>query len=189
METGPAGRRFRWRQISWIIVGCILGALAGSKGLSLLESLPEYRQQWNVTHDPVSWFGGKTMVGGLLGGWAGVEIAKKILRVAHSTGDLFVFPLIVGMCLGRVGCFLTGLPDHTYGNATSLPWGVDFGDGPRHPTQLYEIAFLLLLGFALIFRADARIQMAGFSCFSWPAILRSVLRLSSSSRDTLPTWA
>lgn len=34
----------------------------------------------------------------------------------------------------------------TYGIATNLPWGVDFGDGiPRHPTQLYEIPFLLCL--------------------------------------------
>ncbi|MBD2022216.1 prolipoprotein diacylglyceryl transferase, partial [Leptolyngbya sp. FACHB-36] len=51
--------------------------------------------------------------------------------------------------IGRVGCFLTGLSDRTYGIATSLPWGIDFGDGVlRHPTQLYEIAFLLgLLGF------------------------------------------
>jgi phosphatidylglycerol:prolipoprotein diacylglycerol transferase len=136
----------------WVIVGCIFGALAGSKGLALVESLPQYHAQWAATHDPAAWIGGKTIVGGLLGGWIGVEIAKKVLRIPHSTGDLFVFPLIVGMCLGRVGCFLTGLPDHTYGNFTALPWGVDFGDGPRQPTQLYEIAFLLLLGISLFFR-------------------------------------
>jgi prolipoprotein diacylglyceryltransferase len=35
------------------------------------------------------------------------------------------------------------LEDHTYGVPTSLPWGVDFGDGlSRHPTQLYEAAFV-----------------------------------------------
>ncbi len=39
---------------------------------------------------------------------------------------------------------MTGLSDRTYGTPTSLPWGIDFGDGiPRHPTQLYEIVFLL----------------------------------------------
>jgi phosphatidylglycerol:prolipoprotein diacylglycerol transferase len=55
--------------------------------------------------------------------------------------------------LGRwLGRFLTGLADHTYGNHTSLPWGVDFGDGPRHPTQLYDIVFLMLLGAALLIR-------------------------------------
>ena len=74
------------------------------------------------------------IVGGLLGGWAGVEIAKRVLRIRYSTGDLFVFPLVVGMSIGRVGCFLTGLDDHTCGTWTGLPWAVDFGDGPRHPT-------------------------------------------------------
>ncbi len=61
----------------WVIVGGVFGALAGSKGLALIESLPEYHAQWAATHDPAAWFGGKTIVGGLLGAWAGVEIAKK----------------------------------------------------------------------------------------------------------------
>jgi prolipoprotein diacylglyceryltransferase len=61
-----------------------------------------------------------------------------------------VFPLIAGIAIGRMGCFLAGLADHTYGVATGLPWGVDFGDGVfRHPTQLYEIGFLLILGIGL----------------------------------------
>ena len=39
------------------------------------------------------------------------------------------------------------MDDKTHGVATSLPWGVDLGDGvPRHPTQLYEIAWLVMLG-------------------------------------------
>jgi hypothetical protein len=60
----------------------------------------------------------------------------------------------VGIAIGRVGCFLTGLADDTYGVATQLPWGIDFGDGVRrHPTQLYEIAFLALLAAVLAWRA------------------------------------
>src|SRR6476646_7477026 len=127
----------------WLIVGCVFGALVGSKLLAWIESYPDY---WPRRFEPQTWLGGKTIVGGLLGGWAGVEIAKKRLGITRSTGDLFVFPLILGQCLGRVGCFLTGLDDHTHGNFTRLPWGVNFGDGPRHPTQLYEILFLLMLG-------------------------------------------
>lgn len=61
-----------------------------------------------------------------------------------------MLPLIIGMCIGRVGCFLAGLPDHTYGTPTHLFTGVDFGDGiPRHPTQLYEISFLLAWGLVI----------------------------------------
>jgi prolipoprotein diacylglyceryltransferase len=58
---------------------------------------------------------------------------------------------MLGMAIGRVGCFLTGLSDHTYGLPTRLPWAVDFGDGiPRHPTQLYDVVFLLILAIALL---------------------------------------
>ncbi len=91
-------------------------------------------------------FGGKTIVGGLLGGLAGVEIAKRIAGVTRSTGDLFVFPLITAMCIGRIGCFLTGPLDRTEGLPSDLPWAIAIGDRVRrHPVALYEIAFLLLL--------------------------------------------
>jgi prolipoprotein diacylglyceryltransferase len=115
--------------------------------LAWVESIDPY---WPLRHEPHLWLGAKTIVGGLLGGWIGVEIVKRCLKIRHSTGDAFVFPLIVGIAVGRIGCFLSGLADHTYGLPTALPWGVDFGDGvARHPTQLYEIAFLLILGAAL----------------------------------------
>lgn len=135
----------------WVIVGAVVGALVGSKVLAWAESWPEYV----VAGGWVVWLGGKTIVGGLLGGWMGVEVAKRMVGVRESTGDLFVFPLIFGMAVGRVGCFLTGLADHTYGVATGLAWGVDFGDGVRrHPTQVYEILFLtgwaIVLAFANI---------------------------------------
>lgn len=155
----------------WLIVGAIFGALFGSKILAWVESLPDYLAHGDAL---AMFFQGKTIVGGLLGGWIGVEIAKKCLGVARSTGDLFVFPLIVGMCIGRVGCFLTGVEDHTCGRHTSVPWAVDFGDGPRHPSQLYEIAFLLLLGAGLLLLRSRkplpqgrlfRLFMAGYLTF------------------------
>jgi prolipoprotein diacylglyceryltransferase len=135
----------------WVIAGAILGALIGAKILAVIESFPDY---WAARTNPLIWFEGKTIVGGLLGGWVGVEIVKRIRGVRGSTGDAYVFPLILGIAIGRVGCFLTGLDDHTHGNPTALPWGVNFGDGiPRHPTQLYEIAALLLIGVVILFRS------------------------------------
>ncbi len=94
----------------------------------------------------LAWPGGKTVVGGLIGGLVAVEFIKRRIGVTVRTGDLFVFPACAGMAIGRVGCFLTGLSDNTYGVATTWVVGVDFGDGiRRHPTQLYDIAFLALL--------------------------------------------
>lgn len=128
----------------WILVGAVLGAAIGSKLLSWLEDPWVLLQHIN---DPHYYLGGKTIVGGLLGGLIGVEWVKKRIGWHRSTGDAMVWPLIIGMCIGRVGCFLAGLPDYTYGTPTHWITGVDFGDGvPRHPTQLYEIAFLLALG-------------------------------------------
>jgi phosphatidylglycerol:prolipoprotein diacylglycerol transferase len=52
----------------------------------------------------------------------------------------------VGQSLGRIGCFLVG---DDYGRPTDLPWGIAFPQGapptqdPVHPTQLYEVAWLL----------------------------------------------
>ena len=135
----------------WLLVGAVAGALVGSKLLAWAESWPDYLAAWR--HGDIgAILGGKTIVGGLLGGWAGVEVAKRLLGIRFSTGDAFVFPLAFGMSVGRVGCFLTGLSDHTCGDRTSVPWAVDFGDGPRHPAQLYDIAFLWLLAFALWLR-------------------------------------
>lgn len=127
-----------------VIVGGLVGALAGAKGLVLLQHIDLLWQSWQQYL--LLFVQGKTVVGALLGGLVGVEITKKLIGVRQSTGDVFVYPLIVGTAIGRVGCFLSGLSDRTYGIATALPWGIDFGDGiRRHPTQLYEIGFLLLL--------------------------------------------
>lgn len=104
------------------------------------------RAAFSNLHDPQYLLGGKTIVGGLLGGLVAVQLVKRYIGIKLPTGDLYAVPLALGIAIGRVGCFLTGITDNTYGTPTHLPWGVDFGDGTaRHPTQLYEIAFLLLL--------------------------------------------
>ncbi|MBD2107015.1 prolipoprotein diacylglyceryl transferase family protein [Nodosilinea sp. FACHB-13] len=135
-------------QRSSVVVGGLIGALVGAKLLVLLQHIDLLGSDWR------SWLllglQGKTVVGALLGGLIGVELTKKWIGLTRSTGDAFVFPLLAGTAIGRVGCFLTGLSDRTYGTVTALPWGIDFGDGlPRHPTQLYEIGFLIALGMFL----------------------------------------
>ncbi|QIX60048.1 diacylglyceryl transferase [Hymenobacter sp. BT18] len=144
----------------WIFVGCAAGALLGSRALGLLEH-PEL-----LAHPPGGWlyyFTNKTIVGGLLGGLIGVELTKKRLGVTASSGDLMVYPILLGMCLGRLGCHFAGLTDGTFGTATTLPWGIDFGDGTsRHPTNLYEIGWLALLGAGLWLAERRRPLPAGW---------------------------
>ena len=135
--TQPPQRMTRWG----LLAGAALGAAIGARGLYML-------QYWQALHGrPLGvWLGGKTIVGGLLGALAGVEVAKWRLGWRQSTGDGFVLPLVVAIVVGRIGCQLSGLTDLTYGNVTSLPWGWDYGDGlPRHPTAAYEILGVGLL--------------------------------------------
>jgi phosphatidylglycerol:prolipoprotein diacylglycerol transferase len=136
----------RW----WMIAAAAIGAVVGSRVLYWLEDPVLTLVHWR---EPAYLMGGKTIVGALIGGLLGVEIAKLHLGIARRTGDLFAVPLCVGIATGRIGCFLTGLSDHTAGIATSLPWGVNFGDGmARHPTQFYELSFALALGSFLCWR-------------------------------------
>lgn len=128
----------------WMLAGVVMGAYVGSKVLAILEMPGHY---WQYRHDVRLLWQGKTIVGGMLGAWAGVEIVKWFHGIRRRTGDAFVPALMAGIAIGRIGCFLEGLPDYTYGVATTLPWGVDFGDGiHRHPTQLYESLWALTLG-------------------------------------------
>lgn len=128
----------------WIFIGAAAGGLIGSRVVGILENPNIFIQasgNWMV------YLQSKTIVGGLLGGLIGVELTKKQLGVTTSSGDLMVYPIILGMVLGRIGCFLAGITDGTHGSPCSLPWCMNLGDGlPRHPAALYEIMFLLVVG-------------------------------------------
>jgi phosphatidylglycerol:prolipoprotein diacylglycerol transferase len=143
----------------WIVVAAaLIGGVIGSHLLFALEDLAPLRSS---NYDPMLFLEGKTIVGGLIGGLIAVEFVKARLGIEVATGDLLVLPLAAGIAIGRIGCFLTGLSDGTSGIATSLPWGVDFGDGiPRHPTQLYEIAFVVLLSL-FVARIAPRLRLTG----------------------------
>ena len=129
-----------------IFIGAAFGAFIGSHLIGVLEN-PPMLSHFNIIY----LMGNKTIVGGMLGGLIGVELTKKKLGVTVSSGDLMVYPLILAMIIGRVGCFLAGLPDGTYGTPSDLPWAINFGDGiRRHPTNLYEILFWVMLWLVLL---------------------------------------
>jgi phosphatidylglycerol---prolipoprotein diacylglyceryl transferase len=141
-----------------LIMGAILGAAIGSR---LSWWLEDPLTAFAHFPDALALMQGKSILGGLLGGVVGVEIAKWRTGVRDSTGDAFVWPIVVALIIGRIGCHLTGLDDHTAGLPTRLPWAWDFGDGiGRHPTALYEIGFLLIWGSVLALLA-ARLNERG----------------------------
>lgn len=124
-----------------IILGAAVGAWLGSRIFGVLEDprLIGESSWWQLLQ-------AKTIMGGLFGGLIGVELSKKIIGERRSSGDLFTLPIILGIFIGRIGCFLSGVKDFTYGRPTSLWTGMNLGDGVlRHPLALYELLFLSLL--------------------------------------------
>jgi prolipoprotein diacylglyceryltransferase len=126
-----------------VIAAAALGAAVGSRVLFLLLDVQATRAHLT---QPAYLLSGRTIVGALVGGWALTEAVKVLLGVKARTGDLFAVPLAAAIAIGRVGCLLTGVSDGTAGLPSALPWAFDQGDGvARHPTALYEVAFLALL--------------------------------------------
>jgi prolipoprotein diacylglyceryltransferase len=103
-------------------------------------------------------YGGRSLLGGLAGAYAGVVLTKRLVGYRGHTGDLLVPGVALGIAIGRIGCHLAEVP----GTATSLPWGVTApATGllsacvtcrmgfAMHPSFLYESLFLLLAAWLL----------------------------------------
>ena len=155
-----------------IILGAALGALIGSRLVGFLENpMVEFTKE-----NLIQLLNAKTIMGGLFGGLLGVELAKKIVGETQRSGDLFVSPIILGIFIGRVGCFLSGINEFTYGKETTSIFGMDLGDGVmRHPTSLYELVFLTLLFVGLNYIKNTIVLKNG-ELFKWFMILYFAFR-------------
>lgn len=130
-----------------VLAGAIIGALLGSRLVGAFEDISKLQQAPDLL---MYFFENKSIAGGLLGGLFGVEWLKYLIGEKQKSGDLFVFPLLLAMVIGRAGCFSMGVHEATFGKVTPCVFGMDLGDGLlRHPVMLYEIIFLLLLWFLL----------------------------------------
>lgn len=86
---------------------------------------------------------GKTVLGGIAGGYLFVLLAKRLLGINRPTGDLFAVAICAGEAVGRWGCFFGGC---CYGKPTTAAWAVWQHNAFRHPAQLYlSLANLLIL--------------------------------------------
>jgi phosphatidylglycerol:prolipoprotein diacylglycerol transferase len=118
------------------------------------------------------------VIGGIAGGIVGVELCKKLIGHARSTGDAFALAIPPGHAIGRVGCLLQGC---CYGTPTSLPWSVRYPSSsfahasqvargalsssavsslPVHPAPVYEFVFDLCL-WGLLLAARPRLRAHG----------------------------
>ena len=118
-------------------------------------------------------YGNRSILGGLVGAWLGVHVAKRLCGYRLRTGDLFAPAVAIGMCVGRIGCLLTELP----GTPTGSSWGITLDRAeaarlggpeavPLHPSFAYEIAFHLA-AFAVIWFGLRRRALPPGEIFVW----------------------
>ena len=147
-----------------LVAGAILGAVLLGSAYSLRQGVP------HLSH---------SVAGALAGAIVAIEFYKAFAGIKGSTGVIWVGSLCVGIAVGRLGCLFAGLADDTFGIPTSLPWGIDLGDGvARHPVQLYEsasmLAFLAFYLVALRRRAAWTTTRAFYWFVGWYAAQRFV---------------
>ena len=95
-----------------------------------------------------------------------IYVRWRKLPIADVT-DIFAPSLLLGVGIGRVGCFLASC---CFGKPTSLPWGVIFPENSLatlelgrmekvHPTQLYSsISLISMFAILLVLRRHIKIR-------------------------------
>jgi len=111
-------------------------------------------------------FGGLTIWGAILGATLGIWIYSRFTDFKFGYFmDLVTPGVLLAQVIGRVGCTINGC---CYGKASSLPWAVIYTHPDSyaplgiavHPTQIYEIIFLLIV-FGVLFWLRRRFQPEG----------------------------
>src|SRR5688500_5393260 len=100
-------RRLLGWPIFWISIAAIVGGAIGARFITAWEHLEYYAQLGDV---PLSWaieHSGKSLVGGLAGGYLGIVLAKRAFGYMRSTGACYALAIPVATAIGRVGCFLS----------------------------------------------------------------------------------
>ena len=140
-------------RLVWVVTGALLGGGVMMRMGTWLQHV-ELRDNAGMAEQWL--YGNRSILGGLVGAWLGVHVAKRLVGYRLRTGDLFAPAVALGMAVGRVGCLMTEVPGTPTGTwfgitpdaATAVRRGLAVGV-PLHPSFLYEIAFHLAAFVAL----------------------------------------
>ncbi|HWX22832.1 MAG TPA: prolipoprotein diacylglyceryl transferase family protein [Candidatus Binatia bacterium] len=123
-----------------LYVAALAGAFLGAKAVYFLS------EGYLHLREPDVWLQlatGKSILGGLLGGYGAVELAKRVTGYSGVTGDWFALIVPVGIILGRIGCLLHGCCQGIECRAAWFAVSDAYGH-PRWPAVPVEILFNLL---------------------------------------------
>lgn len=155
------GFRKGYPKLTWLII-----LLTGGLFFIIGEKVFSYSgEQWSQVFTSFNFAptDKKTILGGIIGLFAGLLLAKSLLSFKQPVLDNFAIALPVAMAISRIGCLMAGC---CYGTPTDLPWGISydmhsmayhthlshglidpnsFNSLAIHPVQLYQVFGCLLI--------------------------------------------
>ncbi|MBW1884503.1 MAG: prolipoprotein diacylglyceryl transferase [Deltaproteobacteria bacterium] len=138
-----------------LLLFVMLGGVLGAKLYFATDMTIREGQPWAsyfFRRDGITWYGG--LLGGVAAGAVACRVYGLEMRRLLEAGAVAT---AVGQAFGRIGCFLVG---DDYGTASDLPWAVAFPNGAPpvfetvHPTQLYEVVWLIPIALILYSRRN-----------------------------------
>ncbi|MFA6542459.1 MAG: prolipoprotein diacylglyceryl transferase [Bacteroidota bacterium] len=132
-------REFKRKKIkadhaSNITLIALIGGVAGSKILYLIENLSEFlADPFGMAFSP----GGLTFYGGFILATVSIYFyaKKNEIKFIHIA-DAIAPALLLAYGIARIGCHLAG--DGDYGYPTTLPWGTDYSHGTYPPSYAFR---------------------------------------------------
>jgi len=164
-----------------VVLAALIGGGLGARLLFVFEHIEQFQREWGSVF--ALWQGGLTLYGGIVAGTlAGLLTARRFGQPIWVVADALTPSLALGTMFGRIGCFLNGC---CYGRPTGHAWGVtfpqdsyaglEFGNAPLHPSQLYN-AFAGLMLFLVFWGIRTRNTAPGVRFWSFIASF-AVLRV------------
>ncbi len=173
------------KQLDDLLGLLVVAMIVGARLFYAIFYNPSYfvEQPWKILY---VWQGGLSFHGGFVGmllasWWFSRKHKVSLLQLA----DVFCVPLALGNAFGRIGNFING---ELFGVPTNLPWGVIFPGTaePRHPTQLYEAAYNIIIFLILLFLS--RKERKEGQLFGIFVILYGISRFSVEFIKDLPMF-
>ena len=186
-----AGFRKGYPRSTWLLI-TLTGVIFFIIGNKVLTYSPEqWTQLFTRFHFPIA--DKKTILGGILGLFAGAFIAKSWLRFNRPVIDTLAVALPLAMAISRIGCLFAGC---CFGTPTNLPWGIRYDTASWayhahlaqglvnlhdeaslavHPVQFYQVIGCLLIAF-LVWKSRKQWKSNG-NQFLFSVICYGVLRI------------
>lgn len=118
--------RRRGRSADERLVLIVLGALVGGAVMMRLGTWAQHVDLRDNASLVEQWaYGNRSILGGLVGAWLGVHVAKRLTRYPLRTGDLFAPAVAAGLAVGRIGCLLSE-PSRSGQTNWSFAWEIAF---------------------------------------------------------------